>query len=76
MRDRHILAQTTHQRHLVRVNGVDDTTGTQEQASLEHSVGKQVEHTSHITQLSVVVEQRTMMTRQGNTQSHHHKCNL
>ena len=64
MGDRHILAQATHQGHLVRVNGMDDTAGTQEQAGLEHSVGEEVEHASHITQLCVVVEQSAVMTGQ------------
>ena len=76
MCDRHVLAQATHQRHLVAVYSVDDTSGTQEQTSLEHSVSKQVEHTSHITQLSVIVEDTTMMTWQTNAQSHHHEGNL
>ena len=62
MGDRHILTQTSHQCHLVRVDGMDDTTSTQEQTCLEHSVGEEVEHTSHITQLCVVVEQTAMMT--------------
>ena len=57
MSNRHILAQTSHQGHLVRVDSVDDTTSTEEQTSLEHSVGEQVEHTSHITQLSVIIHQ-------------------
>ena len=60
MRDRHILAETTHQCHLVRVDSMDDTSCTEEQAGLEHSVGEEVEHTSHITQLSVVVHQGLM----------------
>ena len=76
VRNRHILAQTTHQSHLIRVYCMDDTTGTQEQASLEHSVGEQMEHTSHITQLSVIIHDSTMMTGQRYTQCHHHKCNL
>ena len=42
--DRHILAQSTHCRHLVRVNSVDDATCSEEQTSLEHSVCEQVEH--------------------------------
>ena len=49
MCNRHILAQATHQGHLIGVNGVDDTTGTQEQTSLEHGVGEEMEHTGHIT---------------------------
>ena len=76
MRHRHILAQTTHQRHLVRVDSVDDTSRTEEQASLKHSVGEEVEHTSHITQLSVIIHQCTMMTWQRYTQSHHHEGDL
>ena len=76
MSDRHVLAQTTHQSHLVAVNSVDDTSSAKEQASLEHSVGKQVEHTSHVTQLSVVVENGTMVSRQRYAKSNHHECNL
>ncbi len=73
--NRHIFAQTAHHSHLVRVNGVDDTTGTEEQAGLEHSMGKEVEHTSHETKLCMIVE-HTMMTRQRNTEGHHHEGNL
>ena len=42
--DGHILAQSAHCRHLVAVDGVDDTSGTEEQAGLEHGVGEEVEH--------------------------------
>ena len=76
MSDRHILAQTTHQRHLVTVNSVNDTSGTQEQAGLKHSVSKQVEHTSHVTQLSMVVEHGTMVTWQRYAKGNHHERNL
>ena len=61
--NRHILAQTTHHSHLVRVDSVDDTTGTEEQASLEHGVGEQMEHTGHETKLCMIVK-NTVMTRQ------------
>ena len=60
MRDRHVLAKTAHQSHLIRVDCVDDTTGTQEQACLEHGMGEEVEHTGHITQLGVIVHQGLM----------------
>ena len=60
MSNRHVLAETTHQCHLVRVDGMDDTTCTQEETGLEHSMREQVEHTSHVTQLSVVVHQGLM----------------
>ena len=63
VRNRHILAQATHHSHLVRVDGMDDATGTEEQTSFEHSVGEQVEHTSHETELRVIVE-NTVVTRQ------------
>ena len=45
----HILAQATHVFLLITVYGVDDTTCTEEQTSLEHSVCEQVEHTGHVT---------------------------
>ena len=44
MGDRHILAKSAHCRHLIAVYGVDDTSCTEEQASLEHGVGEEVEH--------------------------------
>ena len=44
MGDWHILAQSAHCRHLVAVDGVDDTSCTEEQTSLEHGVGEEVEH--------------------------------
>ena len=75
MRDGHVLAQTTHECHLVGVNGMDDATGAEEQTSLEHGVGEQVEHASHVAQLCVVVEQ-FVMTRQANADGYHHECNL
>ena len=49
MGDRHILTKSAHQCHLITMDGMDDTTGTQEQASLEHGMGEQMEHTSHET---------------------------
>ena len=48
MCNRHILAETSHQGHLIGVNSMDDTTSTQEQAGLEHGVGEEMEHTCHI----------------------------
>ena len=75
MRDGHVLAQTTHQGHLVGVNGMDDTTGTKEEASLEHGVGEQVEHTGHVTQLRVVVE-HGFVTGKAHAECHHHEGNL
>ena len=42
------------------MNGMDDATGSQEQASLEHSVGEQMEHTSHETELCMIVEHPVM----------------
>ena len=74
--DGHVLAQATHQRHLVRVDGMDDAAGSEEQTSLEHGVGEQMEHTGHVAQLGVVVEDGTMMTRQADAESHHHEGNL
>ena len=76
MRNRHILTETTHQRHLIAVDSVDNTSSTEEQASLEHGVGEEVEHTSHITQLSMIIHQCAMMTWQRYTQCHHHEGDL
>ena len=49
MGDRHIFAQTAHIHFLIRVYSMDDATGTEEQASLEHGVGEQMIHSSHIS---------------------------
>ena len=54
---------------------MNDTTGSKEQASLKHSMGKKMEHTCHETQLSVVVE-HTVMTRQRHAEGYHHERNL
>ena len=50
MSDGHILAQTSHHRHLIAVNGMDDTSGTEEEASFEHGVCEEVEHGSHVSE--------------------------
>ena len=50
MRDGHVLAQTSHGRHLVAVNCVNDATGAEEEQCLEHGVGEQVEHRSHVAE--------------------------
>ena len=71
----HVLAQTTHERHLVGVDGMDDATGAEEQAGLEHGVGEQVEHASHVAQLRVIVE-HSLMAGQANAEGHHHEGNL
>ena len=76
MRDRHVLVQTAHQCHLIGVHGMDDTTGAEEETSLEHGVGEQVEHTGHVAQLCVVVEQGTVVTGQAHAEGHHHEGNL
>ena len=75
VRNRHVLAQASHHGHLVGVDGVDDTTGSEEETSLEHGMSKEVEHTSHVAQLRVVVE-HGLMSGQLYTEGHHHKGNL
>ena len=50
MRHGHIFAQAAHCRHLVRVYGVDDAAGAEEQQRLEHGVGEEVEHRGHVTE--------------------------
>ena len=76
MSDGHILAQTTHCRHLVRVNSVDDATSSEEQTSLKHGVCEQVEHRSHVAKLCMIVENSSVMTREANAERHHHEGNL
>ena len=76
MRHRHVLAQASHQRHLIGVYRMDDTASTEEQTSLEHGMGEQMEHRSHVTQLSVVVVMHAVMSRQTHTQCHHHERDL
>ena len=75
MGDGHILAQSAHQGHLVGMDSMDDAAGSKEQAGLEHGMGEQVEHAGHVAQLGVIVE-HAVMTRQTNTESHHHERNL
>ena len=50
VRDGHVFAHAAHRRHLVGVYRVDDATGAEEQQRLEHGVGEEVEHRSHVTQ--------------------------
>ena len=74
MRKRHILAHAAHSRHFVAVNHMNNGTGAQEEASLEHCMGEEVEHSCHITYAS-----RMFMTCYifgANAESNHHKCNL
>ena len=75
MSDRHVLAQASHSRHLVGVYCVDDTTGTKEEASLEHSVCEQVEHGSHVAERAMSID-NLMVSRQANAKCNHHKGNL
>ena len=76
MGDGHVLAQTTHHAHLIAVNCVDDGTGAEEQAGLEHGVGEEVEHRGHVAQRRVIVDCRSMVSGQTSTQCHHHKGDL
>ena len=72
MGDGHVLAEPAHECHLVAVDGVDDTTGTEEEAGLEHGVGEQVEHSGHESQLGVVVE-HGLVSRKADAEGHHHE---
>ena len=58
MGDRQILAKASHSLHLVAVNGVYNTTGTEEQTGLEHGVSKEVEHRSHIAYAACMLMSR------------------
>ena len=66
--------QATHSTHLIGVNTVDDNTCAEEQTSLEHSVGEEVEHTSEVaeTTMLVMIELKGCTCSEGN----HHECNL
>ena len=69
VRNGHMLAQTTHLRHLVGMHRMDHRTGSQEEQRLEHGVGKQMPHTGRITQGIVPVHA-------GYAQSDDHKADL
>ena len=74
VRDGHVLAQTTHRTHFVAVHRMNDATGAEEQAGLEHGVREQVEHTGHVAELRVVVEYTfTAVSGQRGTEGNHHK---
>ena len=47
---RHIFTQAAHLGVVVGVNRMDQTSGAEEEESLEHCVSKEVEHTGHITE--------------------------
>ena len=53
--NRHVLVQTAHVILEVAADDDDDGTRAEEEQCLEHSVGKQVEDTSHVTQTTVVL---------------------
>ena len=72
MRDGHILAQATHCAHLVAVNGMNDTAGTEEEASLEHGVGEEMEHGGHVAQRTMCVN-HSLVARHANAEGHHHE---
>ena len=74
MGDGHVFAQTSHQCHLVAVNGMDDATGAKEEAGLEHGVGEEVEHAGHIAQTAVV--EVFAVAGEAYAESHHHEGNL
>ena len=78
----HILTQATHELLLVAVHGVDDTTRTEEQTSLEHGMGKEMEHSGHVTQSALIRISLGHGYRCGtfighaNTQGHEHEADL
>ena len=76
MGDGHIFTQTTHFAHFVAVNCVDDATRTQEEASLKHGVGEEMEQTCHVSEGSVIINQSSFVTRKASTECHHHKGDL
>ena len=56
---------------------MNDGTGAEEQAGLEHGVGEQVEHTGHVTELGVIVEHAfTTMGGKRGAEGNHHEGNL
>ena len=74
MGDWHVLTQTAHGRHLVAVDGMDDTSSTEEEQGLKHGVGEEMEHGGHVTETS------RMFVPSGDfgadTEGHHHEGNL
>ena len=71
VRHGHIPAQAAHGRHFVGVDGVDDTSGAEEQQGLEHGVREEVEHRSHVPQPA-----RMRIGRGADAQRHDHKTDL
>ena len=71
MRNRHVLAQSAHSRHLVAVHRMDDAACAKEQQGLEHGMRKQMEHACHITQSAFVGIQGGAYAER-----HHHKAYL
>ena len=56
------------------MDGVDDTSGAKEEASLEHGVGEQVEHGRHVAQRADVVMAGGQFG--ADAEGHHHEGNL
>ena len=52
MGHRHVFPQSSHGRHLVRMHCMYDTACTEEKQGLEHRMGEEVEHGSHISESS------------------------
>ncbi|EJX06547.1 hypothetical protein EVA_05343 [gut metagenome] len=53
---------------------MDNATGTQEEQGLEHSMGGEVEHRSHVTQRTYMLMPRYVLGT--NTEGHHHESDL
>ncbi len=54
-----MLAQTMHGRVVVGAYGVNQSTCTEEQQRLKHSVSEQMEHTGHVTDAVVELGRAT-----------------
>ena len=72
--DGHVLAQSAHRAHLVAVHGVDNATRAEEEQCLEHGVGEEVEHGSHVAEAAHVFMTRSPLS--ANAERHHHKGDL
>ena len=66
---RHAFAQTAHGGVVVAADGMNQCAGAKEEQSLEHRMGEQVEHRSHVAH-------GIMKLRTGHAERNHHERNL